>query len=181
MHCCAYWGENSHKLIENLTLENQNFYTAIYWIFVVNLENMKIFVWLLMHVIMLFISILTDFVTYKIAFYSKLYDIYLLDIVTHDRTYITLYVHELLLSLYQHCFGAKKAPRGSIQLLPTFRHTRRNHTVLEPLQTHGLEPAFPINYVHFTFYDPGTILVDNFSEFCFSLHSERKMKISLNT
>ena len=65
-----------------------------------------------MHVNRLFISILTDFVTsHKIAFYSKLYDIDLLENVTHDRTYITLYVHEFLLSLHPHCFLDKKAPR----------------------------------------------------------------------
>ena len=44
-----------------------------------------------MHVISFFISILTDFVTsHKIAFYSKLYDIDLLEIFTHHGTYITL-------------------------------------------------------------------------------------------
>ena len=103
--------KNSHKLIVNLTLEIQNFYTVMYWIFVKNPENMKVFAWLLMHVIRLFISILTDFVTYhKIVFYSKLYDIDLLEKITNDRTYITLYVHEFLLSLHQHCFLDKKAP-----------------------------------------------------------------------
>ena len=62
-----------------------------------------------MHVIRLFISILSDFVTsHKITFYSKLYDIDLLENFTHDRTYITLYVHEFLLSLHQHCFLTKK-------------------------------------------------------------------------
>ena len=64
-----------------------------------------------MHVIRLFISILSDFVTsHKIAFYSKLYDIDLFENCTHDRMYITLYVHEFLLSLHQHCFLDKKAP-----------------------------------------------------------------------
>ena len=64
-----------------------------------------------MHVIRLFISILSDFVTsHKITFYSKLYDIDLLENCTHDRTYITLYVHEFLLSLHQHCFFGQKSP-----------------------------------------------------------------------
>ena len=77
---------------------------------------MKIFVRLLMHVIMLFISILTDFVTsHKIAFYSKLYGIDFLENCTHDRTYITLYVHEFLLRLHQHCFLDKKAPRTTLK------------------------------------------------------------------
>ena len=68
-----------------------------------------------MHVIRLFISILSDFVTsHKITFYSKLYDIDLLENFTHDRTYITLYVHEFLLSLHQHCFLDKKAPRTTL-------------------------------------------------------------------
>ena len=68
-----------------------------------------------MHVIRLFISILSDFVTsHKITFYSKLYDIDLLEMCTHDRTYITLYVHEFLLSLHQHCFLDKKAPRTTL-------------------------------------------------------------------
>ena len=68
-----------------------------------------------MHVIRLFISILTDFVTsHKIAFYSKLYDIDFLENCTHDRTYITLYVHEFLLRLHQHCFLDKKAPRTTL-------------------------------------------------------------------
>ena len=59
----------------------------------------------------LFISILTDFVTFhKIAFYSKLYDIDLLEIFTLDRTYITLCVHEFLLSLNRHCFCGHKNP-----------------------------------------------------------------------
>ena len=63
-----------------------------------------------MHVIRLFISILSDFVTsHKITFYSKLYDIDFLENFTHDRTYITLYVHEFLLTLHQHCFLDKKA------------------------------------------------------------------------
>ena len=107
--------ENSHKLIVNLTLEIQNFYTVMYWIFVINPENMKVFAWLLMHVIRLFISILSDFVTsHKITFYSKLYDIDFLENFTHDRTYITLYVHEFLLSLHQHCFLDKKAPRTTL-------------------------------------------------------------------
>ena len=64
-----------------------------------------------MHVIRLFISILSDFVTsHKITFYSKWYDIDLLENFTHDRTYITLYVHEFLLSLHQHCFFGQKSP-----------------------------------------------------------------------
>ena len=71
-----------------------------------------------MHVIRLFISILSDFVTsHKIAFYSKLYDIDFLENFTHDRTYITLYVHEFLLSLHQHCFLDKKAPRTTLVVL----------------------------------------------------------------
>ena len=71
-----------------------------------------------MHVIRLFISILSDFVTsHKITFYSKLYDIDLLENCTHDRTYITLYVHEFLLSLHQHCFFDKKAPRTTLNNL----------------------------------------------------------------
>ena len=40
---CAYWGENSHKLIVNHKLENQNLYTVMYWIFVINYENIKVF------------------------------------------------------------------------------------------------------------------------------------------
>ena len=68
-----------------------------------------------MHVIRLFISILTDFVTsHKIAFYSKLYDIDFLENCTHDRTYITLYVHEFLLRFHQHCFLDKKAPHTTL-------------------------------------------------------------------
>ena len=68
-----------------------------------------------MHVIRLFISILSDSVTsHKITFYSKLYDIDVLENFTHDRTYITLYVHEFLLSLHQHCFLDKKAPRTTL-------------------------------------------------------------------
>ena len=68
-----------------------------------------------MHVIRLFISILSDFVTsHKITFYSKLYDIDLPENFTHDRTYITLYVHEFLLTLHQHCFLDKKAPRTTL-------------------------------------------------------------------
>ena len=107
--------ENSHKLIVNLTLEIQNFYTVMYWIFVINPEHMKVFAWLLIHVIRPFISILTDFVTsHKIVFYSKLYDIDLHENCTHDRTYITLYVHEFVLSLCQHCFLDKKAPRTTL-------------------------------------------------------------------
>ena len=66
----------------------------MYCIFVIHPEIMRIFACLLMHVIKLFISILTDFVTsHKIAFYSKLYDIDFPENFTHDRTYITLYVH----------------------------------------------------------------------------------------
>ena len=69
-----------------------------------------------MHVIRLFISILTDFVTsHKIAFYSKLYDIDFLENCTHDRTYITLYVHEFLLRLHQLFFLDKKAPRTTLK------------------------------------------------------------------
>ena len=69
-----------------------------------------------MHVIKLFISILTDFVTnHKIVFYSKLYDIDFFENCTHDRTYITLYVHEILLSLHQHCFWDNKAPRTTLR------------------------------------------------------------------
>ena len=68
-----------------------------------------------MHVIRLFIRILSDFVTsHKIAFCSKLYDIDLLENFTRDRTYITLYMHEFLLSLHQHCFFDKKAPRTTL-------------------------------------------------------------------
>ena len=68
-----------------------------------------------MHVIRLFISILSDFVTsHKIAFCSKLYDIDLLENFTHDRTYSTLYVQDFLLSLHQHCFLDKKAPRTTL-------------------------------------------------------------------
>ena len=56
---------------------------------------LRVFAWLLMHVINLSINILTDFVTsHKIAFYLKLYDIDLLEIFTLDRTYITLYVYQ---------------------------------------------------------------------------------------
>ena len=73
---------------------------------------------LLMDIIRLFISILSDFVTsHKITFYSKLYDIDLLENFTHDRTYITLYVHEFLLTLHQHCFLDKKAPRTTLSLV----------------------------------------------------------------
>ena len=89
----------------------------MYLIFVINPENMKVFAWLLMHVIRLFISILSDFVTsHKITFYSKLYDIDLLENFTHDGTYITLHVHEFLLSLHQHCFLDKKAPRTTLNI-----------------------------------------------------------------
>ena len=71
-----------------------------------------------MHVIRLFI--LSDFVTsHKIEFYSKLYDIDHLENLTHDRTYITLYVHEFLLSLHQHCFLDKKAPRTTLNNFPS--------------------------------------------------------------
>ena len=76
-----------------------------------------------MHVIRLFISILSDFVaSHKIIFYSKLYDIDLLENFTHDRTYtcITLYVHEFLLSLHQHCFLDKKAPRTTLTFQVSF-------------------------------------------------------------
>ena len=77
---------------------------------------MKVFVWLLMYVIELFISILTDFVaSHKIVFYSKLYDIDFLQNFTHNKTYITLYVHEILLSLHQHCFLDNKAPRTTLK------------------------------------------------------------------
>ena len=55
---------------------------------------MKVFAWLLMHVIRLFISILSDFVTsHKITFYSKLYNIDFLENFTHDRTYIYIYIY----------------------------------------------------------------------------------------
>ena len=48
---------------------------------------MKVFVLLLMYVIELLISILTDFVaSHKIVFYLKLYDIDFLANFTHDRT-----------------------------------------------------------------------------------------------
>ena len=43
-----------------------------------------------------------------------MYDIDFLENCTHDRTYITLYVHEFLLRLYQHCFLDKKAPRTTL-------------------------------------------------------------------
>ena len=77
---------------------------------------MKVFVLLVMHVIELLISILTDFIaSHKIVFYSKLYDIDFLANFTHDRTYITLYVHEILLSLHQHCFLDNKAPRTTLK------------------------------------------------------------------
>ena len=85
----------------------------MYWIFVINPENKRVFAWLLMHVIKLFISILADFVTsHKIAFYSKLHDIDLLEIFTHvhDIPYIALYVHEFGLRLHQHCFFGQKKP-----------------------------------------------------------------------
>ena len=36
--------ENSHKLIVNLKLEIQNLYTAMYCIFIINIENMQDFV-----------------------------------------------------------------------------------------------------------------------------------------
>ena len=80
-----------------------------------------------MHVIRLFISMLSDFVTsHKSAFYSKLYDIDLLENFTHDRTYITLYVHEFLLSLHRHCFLDKKGPRTTLKqaklVLPSISH-----------------------------------------------------------
>ena len=76
---------------------------------------MKGLVSLLMYVIELLISILTDFVaSHKIVFYSKLYDIDFLVNFTHDRTYITLYAHEILLSLHQHCFLDNKAPRTTL-------------------------------------------------------------------
>ena len=83
----------SHKLIVNLTLEIQNFYPVMYWIFVINPENMKVFAWLLMHVIRLFINWFRHF-SIKSYFTQN---------CTHDRTYITLYVHEFLLSLHQKC------------------------------------------------------------------------------
>ena len=42
-----------------------------------------------------FISISIDFMTfYKIIFYLKLHNIDFLEIFTHDRTYISLYVYE---------------------------------------------------------------------------------------
>ena len=53
---------------------------------------MKVFVWLLMYVIELLISILTDFVTsHKIVFYSKLYDIDFLKI-SHMIEHISHYM-----------------------------------------------------------------------------------------
>ena len=83
-----------------------------------------------MHVIRLFISILSDFVTsHKITFYSKLYDIDLLENFTHDRTYITLYVHEFLLSLHQHCFLDKKAPRTTLSNVFTIALLIVMHTI----------------------------------------------------
>ena len=56
---------------------------------------MRVFASLLMHVIKLFVNILIDFVTsHKIAFYSKFYDVDLLEIFTNDITYITLNVYQ---------------------------------------------------------------------------------------
>ena len=76
---------------------------------------MKVFVLLLRYVIELLISILAEFVaSHKIVFYSKLYDIDFLANFTHDRTYITLYVHEIVLSLQQHCFLDNKVPRTTL-------------------------------------------------------------------
>ena len=84
---------------------------------------MKVFVLLLMYVIELLIIILTDFVaSHKIVFYSKLYDIDFLANFTHDRTYITLYVHKILLSLHQHCFLDNKAPHTTLNKTLTHRH-----------------------------------------------------------
>ena len=72
-----------------------------------------------MYVIEFCISIFTDFVaSHKIVFYSKLYYIDFLENCTHDRTYITLYVHEILLSLHQHCFLDNKAPRTTLNGYP---------------------------------------------------------------
>ena len=76
---------------------------------------MKVFVLLFMYVIKLLISILNDFIaSHKIVFYSKLYDIDFFANFTYDRTHITLYVHEILLSLHQHCFLDNKAPRTTL-------------------------------------------------------------------
>ena len=48
---------------------------------------------------------------------------------THDRKYITLYVHEFLLRLHQHCFLDKKAPR----------------TTLRPASEHKVETLFYVS------------------------------------
>ena len=66
-----------------------------------------------MYVMKHFISILTDFMTsHKITFYSQFYDIALLEIFTHDRPDISLYVYEFWLSLRQHrSFDKKKYAR----------------------------------------------------------------------
>ena len=144
MHLLCILRENSHELIVNLKLEIQNCYTVMYWLSIINPENMKIFVWLLMHVIRLFISILTDFVTsHKIAFYSKLYDIDFLENCTHDRTYITLYVHE---RLHQHRFLDKKAPRTTL-ISPSGMAAKSRRRLSGPKPT--LWPAVnqPINRV----------------------------------
>ena len=68
-----------------------------------------------MHVIKPFINILTDFVaSHKIAFYSKLYDIALLETCAHDRTYITLCVQILIKFATTLVFLDKKAPRTTL-------------------------------------------------------------------
>ena len=62
-----------------------------------------------MYVMKHFISILTYFMTsHKITFYSIFYDMDLLEICTHDRTDISLYVSGFWLSLHQHRFFDKK-------------------------------------------------------------------------
>ena len=74
-----------------------------------------------MYVIELFIRILNDFVvSHKIVIYSKLYEIDFLENSTHDRTYITLYVHEILISLHQQCFLDNKAPRTTLKTVLCF-------------------------------------------------------------
>ena len=83
----------SQIIIISNCLENLCFYTVtcMYWSFVINLG---VFASLLKSVMKHFISILTDFmISHKITFYSKCYDIHLLEICTHDGTYISLYVY----------------------------------------------------------------------------------------
>ena len=64
-----------------------------------------------MHVIKLFINILTDFVTSpKIAFYLKLYDIDLLEMFTHDRTISV----RILIKFAPTLFLDKKDPRTTL-------------------------------------------------------------------